>query len=120
MTQTPMSTGIGSNCLSRQTLMLGSAGRLAALLPVLVALVLLVPGCAAQHPLAAAGDRRQGADGPSFALLAGGVLCGMHRQRIANSHTCHWTNRSAVRVATLAHHAEFGDSVKIDFAGPTM
>ena len=55
-------------CLSRQTvmqptLMPGSPGRLAALLPVLVALVVLVPGCAAQHPQAAAGDRRQGADG---------------------------------------------------------
>ena len=47
MTQTQMSTGMRSNCLSRQTLMTGSVGRLAALL-LLLALVVLVPGCAAQ------------------------------------------------------------------------
>ena len=37
-----------------------------------------------QHPLAAARDHRQGAGGPSFALLADAVTCAMHRQPAAN------------------------------------
>jgi len=47
MTQIQMSTSIRSSGLSRRTLMAGGAGRLAALL-LLLALVLLAPGCAAQ------------------------------------------------------------------------
>lgn len=72
-----------------------------------------------QHALAAAGDRRKGAGGPSLGLLADGVGCGMHRPHAANSCTCHWASRAAPRVATPARHAEFGDSVKINFAGPS-
>ena len=48
MTPTQMSTGIRSNCLSRRTLMTGSVGHLAALLLLLLALVVLAPGCAVQ------------------------------------------------------------------------
>ena len=43
-----MNTGIRSSGLSRQTVMTGSAGRLAALLHLLLALVVLATGCAAQ------------------------------------------------------------------------
>lgn len=48
-----MSTGMRSRSLSRQTVMPGSAGRLAALL-LLLALVLLAPGCAGQFKPGAA------------------------------------------------------------------
>ena len=48
MTQIQMSAGIRSSGLSRRTLMAGGAGRLAALLHLLLALVVLAPGCAAQ------------------------------------------------------------------------
>ena len=48
MTQTQISTGMRSSGLSRPTLMAGSAGHLAALLLLLLALVVLGPGCAAQ------------------------------------------------------------------------
>ena len=48
MTQIQMSAGIRSSGLSRQTVMTGSAGRLAALLLLLLALVVLASGCAAQ------------------------------------------------------------------------
>ena len=34
-------------------------------------------------------------------------------------HTCHWANRSRVRVATPVDHAEFGDRLTMGFAGPT-
>ena len=47
MTQIQMSAGIRSSGLSRQMVMTGSAGRLAALL-LLLALVVLASGCAAQ------------------------------------------------------------------------
>ena len=48
MTQTQMSPSIRTSGLSMQTLMTGSAGRLAALLLLLLALVVLASGCAAQ------------------------------------------------------------------------
>ncbi len=47
----------------------------------------------AHHPLAAAGDRRQGAGSPCFGVLATGVLCSMHRPRSANSNTCRRASR---------------------------
>ena len=87
MTQTQMSTGIGSNCLSRQALMTGSAGRLAALL-LLLALVLLAPGCAAQsNPAAAAA-----ADAQST----------MHRVHVVRHG---WHSGIVVRAADVPEHA---------------
>ena len=47
-TQTQMSIGMRSRILSRQTVMPGSAGRFAALLLLMLALVVLAPGCAPQ------------------------------------------------------------------------
>ena len=47
-TETQMSTGMRSIGFSRQTVMAGSAGRLATLLFLLLALVVLASGCAAQ------------------------------------------------------------------------
>jgi transposase, IS5 family len=72
-----------------------------------------------QHPLAAAGDCSKGAGGPSFGVLAVGVVCGVHRQRAANSCACHRPSSSATCVPALAGHAMSGDSVTRDFAGPT-
>ncbi len=87
MTQIQMSTGIRSSGLSRQTVMAGGVGRLAALL-LLLALVVLAPGCAAQlNPGAASAADAQAT---------------MHRVHVVRHG---WHSGIVVRAADVPEHA---------------
>ena len=72
-----------------------------------------------QHPLAAEGHCHQGTGGPSFGLLAAGLVCRVHRQRAADSDTRHWANRSPTSVPTRTGHTKFDHRVTMDFSEPT-
>lgn len=87
MTQTQISTGMRSVGLSRQTVMTGGAGRLAALL-LLLALVVLAPGCAAQS-------------NPG-ALSAADAQATMHSVHVVRHG---WHSGIVVRAADVPEHA---------------
>ena len=87
MTQTQMSTGMRSSGLSRQTLMTGSVGRLAAFL-LLLALVVPAPGCAVQS-------------NPG-ALSAADAQATMHRVHVVRHG---WHSGIVVRAADVSERA---------------
>ena len=84
---TQMSTGIRASGLSRQTVMAGGVGRLAALL-LLLALVVLAPGCAAQL-------------NPGAASVADAQTT-MHRVHVVRHG---WHSGIVVRAADVPEHA---------------